>query len=204
MEERKCRQRLLHCTATVVCWIYSYSIIEEQSSFIISICCTNIYNNKYHVGDLLFGFDWVLVFAKHAMVNSFKMQDGFETRWVFIHHTKRPRIERLEAWRANPSILLNTWMYLDATNVAGLQIANANNGQRKAGVNNNNGAAVRTRALFQRGGGRANLVRVVIGHWGVKTIVFLHKKSAIRTFVGYCCSETSGFQARQLVIFTQM
>ena len=55
-------------------------------------------------------------------------------------------------------------MYLDATNVAGLQIANANNEQRKAGVNNNNGAAVRTRALFQRGGGRANLVRVVIGH----------------------------------------
>ena len=44
-------------------------------------------------------------------------------------------------------------MYLDATNVAGLQIANANNGQRKAGVNNNNGAAVRTRALLQRGGG---------------------------------------------------
>ena len=119
-------------------------------------------------------------------------------------HTKRPRIERLEAWRANPSILLNIWIYLDATNVAGLQIANANNEQRKAGVNNNNGAAVRTRALLQWGGGRANLVRVVIGHWGVKTIVFLHKKSAIRTFVGYCCSETSGFQARQLVIFTQM
>ena len=38
----------------------------------------------------------------------------------------------------------------------------------------------------------ANLVRVVIGHSGVKTIVFLHKKSAIRTFVGDCCSETSG------------
>ena len=55
-------------------------------------------------------------------------------------------------------------MYLDATNVAGLQIANANNGQRKAGVNNNNGAAVRTQALLQRGGGRAILVRVVIGH----------------------------------------
>ena len=35
-------------------------------------------------------------------------------------------------------------------------------------------------------------MRVVIGHSGVKTIVFLHKKSAIRTFVGDCCSETSG------------
>ena len=60
-------------------------------------------------------------------------------------------------------------MYLDATNVAGLQIANANNEQRKAGVNNNNGAAVRCENPGPSSARRWESQFGAGGHWSLRS-----------------------------------